>query len=251
VTRLEPEHILLDLDGTLLESSSGRLRVEFIARAVMYLHKRGIPAWKTLLALHRMRLAVEKPGVQFTNEQRASQAFSRVLGISESEAHGLLRSMVSEVFSALRGHFSEIPQAREFVKWALPHYPLSLATNPFWPREIVELRLGWAGIPISSFQTITHAELMRSAKPRVEFYKELLDKLAVAPERCLMIGDSERKDLPASRAGIPVFLVEPRSPSEELIQVRDHVWSGGFAALKRLLGPKARAETQREGAIAQ
>jgi FMN phosphatase YigB (HAD superfamily) len=213
------KHLLIDLDGTLLASSRGRLRFDFLRGSLRYLKKRGVPAWKALRAIHAMRKAIERPGTQLTNEQRAALAFSRALGIDQAEARRLVHGMISEVFPTLRKHFHEIPGAKEFVEWARARFPLTLATNPVWPREIVELRLSWAGIDPGNFRFITHASEMRACKPCVEYYEEVLDRLGLEPETTLMVGDSKRKDLPASKTGVTVFLIGP----------------GGFAPLKSLL----------------
>jgi FMN phosphatase YigB (HAD superfamily) len=229
------KHLLLDLDGTLLASSRRGLRIDFIRGCLGYLRRRGIPAWKAIKAIHLMRKAIEKPGTALTNEQRAGLAFARALGIEEGEARSLMHGMVSEVFPALRKHFHEIPGARDFVAWAGERFPITLATNPVWPREIVLLRLSWAGIDPSAFGFITHAAEMRACKPCVEYYEELLERLGLDPATALMVGDSERKDLPACKAGVPVFLLEAGSTAPELISLRSGVWSGGFAPLKGLL----------------
>jgi FMN phosphatase YigB (HAD superfamily) len=232
-------HLLLDLDGTLLASSGRGLRWAFIRGSLGYLRRRGVPMWKALKAIHLMRKAIERPGAELTNEQRACLAFARTLGMEETEARALMHGMVCEVFPGLRKHFSQIPGAREFVEWAGARFELTLATNPVWPREIVELRLSWAGIDPSRFTYITHAEVMRACKPSVEYYKELLEHLAIEPATALMVGDSARKDLPASKAGVPVFLLEAASTTNELIALRSGVWSGGFAPLRGLLAERS------------
>jgi FMN phosphatase YigB (HAD superfamily) len=202
-------HLLLDLDGTLLASSRRGLRLDFIRESMRYLKRHGIGAWKAIRAIHSMRKAIEKPGKDLTNEQRAARAFSQALGLPEDEARALMYGMVTEVFPRLRKHFTEIPGARDFVDWAKARFPITLATNPVWPREIVELRLSWAGIDPKNFGFITHAAEMRACKPCVEYYSELVTRLGLDPAQALMVGDSRRKDLPASKVGIPVYLVEP------------------------------------------
>jgi FMN phosphatase YigB (HAD superfamily) len=201
-------HLLLDLDGTLLASSGASLRFAFIQSALRYLRRRGVPHWQGLKALHLMRKAIEKPGQEHTNEQRAHQAFARALSIEEAEARALAAGMIAEIFPTLRAHFQPIPGAREFIDWAKPRFALTLATNPVWPREIVELRLGWAGLKPDDFGFISHASEMHACKPCVEYYRELKGRLGLDPSAALMIGDSPRKDGPARQAGLEVFLLK-------------------------------------------
>jgi FMN phosphatase YigB (HAD superfamily) len=78
---------------------------------------------------------------------------------------------------------------------------------------------------------------MTRTKPDVAYYHELLEKLVCGPERCLMIGNDFRKDLPAMDAGIRTFLLDrpmSRKARRALPTYKpDHY--GSFADLAQLL----------------
>lgn len=230
-------HLLVDLDGTLLGSRDLFLRWGFITGVIREIKKEvpGAGILTSLRALRAMRLALEAPNAQIRNEVRASRAFGEALGMKEDAAQKLLHQIVKTCFPRLKPHFFPISGASDFLHWAKEHFVLHLATNPVWPREVVELRLKWAGLEPSLFQFIANAEVMHACKPTLEYYRELLTVLKVSPTECLMIGDSEKKDLPAVQVGIPVFLLGRQANAH---QTDKHTWKGNFSALRSMLEEK-------------
>lgn len=219
-----PKHLLIDLDGTLLGSRDLPLRIGFIVGVMKEIRKHEPRAgfFRCLRALRAMRLALEEEGGRAgsSNEIRAAESFGRALGIAPDRARGVLNDVVKATFPKLKAHFFPIPEARNFLGWAKARYQVHLATNPVWPREVVELRLSWAGIDPRDFEFVAHAGIMHACKPSLEYYHELLMQLKAQASDCLMIGDSERKDLPAAQVGIPVYLLGK---------------DGDFSALRALL----------------
>ena len=169
-------HLLIDLDGTLLGNRELPLRLDFAFRALYSLKRHGgwIKAVKTLRAIYFEldQVPVEiKQGL--TNDKRAVAAFAKAVGLPITDAAQILTKSVAELFPLLKRHFYPIPGAKEFLNWAKDHYPLTLATNPVWPEELVVLRLEWAGIDPSIFKNITHAGIMHACKPASEYYREI------------------------------------------------------------------------------
>ncbi len=223
--------LLVDLDGTLLGSRS-KLSRKFIYHSIQYFRKQGLSTLKSLIALHKLRVAIEihQPGV--LNADRAAQALAEFLNIPTEHGRKLAREMAEDVFSNLEDCFFPIPGAQKFIDWARPKYKLILATNAVWTRDIVELRMRWGGIDPAHFQFIVNNGELCSCKPSVTYYSELVEKLKLNPQECLMIGDSEKKDLPAKEVGIPVFLL---TSGDSLREREPQVWFGNWAALQMLL----------------
>jgi len=48
---------------------------------------------------------------------------------------------------------------------------------------------------------------MTRCKPHVGYFEEILRRLALRAQDCLMVGDNPRKDLPAAKVGIRTFLL--------------------------------------------
>lgn len=223
--------LLLDLDGTLL-GSKPHLHLAFIYRTILYFGKRGIGPVKALRALHGLRMGIENHEPGKLNSSRAAFRFGKVLGLEEVAAKKMAVEMTNEIFPHLKACFFPIAGAADFMHWARTRYELVLATNAVWPREIVLLRLKWAGLDPKMFRFIANNDEMHHCKPSVHYYEELLEKLNITPKEALMIGDSVHKDLPAKNVGIPVFLLSNEGCA---VPTEESVWKGNFAALKKLL----------------
>jgi FMN phosphatase YigB (HAD superfamily) len=198
--------LLVDLDGTLLENKNLRLSLHFAGQALSTL--RGHLGWKravkTLLAIQR---EFGKPSKTHTNDLRVIELFSKAMNFAPEEGRKFLGDALRRIFPSLEGHFSPVPGAKNFLEWAKDRYPMVLATNPVWPLEIVELRVKWAGVDPSIFKAINYASTMHACKPTTEYYEEILEQQSLAASDCLLIGDDVKMDLPATRAGIRVFIV--------------------------------------------
>jgi FMN phosphatase YigB (HAD superfamily) len=80
---------------------------------------------------------------------------------------------------------------------------VALATNPVFPRAMIDVRACWAGLDLGRFALVTSADEMRWCKPRPEYYREIAARLDVDPRACLMVGNDVAMDLaPAARAGM-------------------------------------------------
>ncbi len=86
-------------------------------------------------------------------------------------------------------------------------YRLAVATNPLFPIQAVEQRIAWAGLNASDFELITSFETMHACKPNPMFYQQVLDRLSVAPEEVLMVGNDAKEDLAAGHLGVATYLV--------------------------------------------
>ncbi len=201
------KHLLVDLDGTLLGNRNVPLSVDFAAQALGTLKKQ-VGSWrKAASTLLEIRKEFERPSAELTNDIRVVEIFSKRMGLPLDEARKVLRESVFLIFPNLKKYFFPIPGAKEFLEWGAENYTLTLATNPVWPVEIIELRLQWAGIDPKLFTKITDVRSMRACKPTPEYYQEILDQRGWKPSECLLIGNEMKMDLPAVRVGIPVFIV--------------------------------------------
>ncbi|MFO7152427.1 MAG: HAD family hydrolase, partial [Bacillota bacterium] len=78
-------------------------------------------------------------------------------------------------------------------------FELVLATNPIFPETAIRERLRWIDADNFNFKLITTYENMHFAKPRLEYYEEILDITGLEPEECLMVGNDVEEDLVASK----------------------------------------------------
>ncbi|MDR3606406.1 MAG: HAD family hydrolase [Oligoflexia bacterium] len=229
-------HLLVDLDGTLLGNRNLALSYDFLSQTLSSLRIYG-GFRKSARALLAIAGELRKTSRDRTNDRRIVEAFSRRMNLSIEEGGRILREGVSAIFPTLERHFYPIEGARDFLEWAAKKYPLTLATNPIWPPEIVELRIRWAGIDPAIFREITHVRKMHAYKPSPEYFREILEQENLKPEECMLIGDKVKMDLPASRVGIRVFIVGPYKKIMQIRQSSGHApaWRGSYADLRKML----------------
>jgi FMN phosphatase YigB (HAD superfamily) len=91
---------------------------------------------------------------------------------------------------------------------------LVVATNPIFPLEAQQQRLGWAGLEAAAFDLITHIENMYFCKPQTEYYRQICDMVGEAPEACLMVGNDALNDMAAAAIGVKAYLAEDAAASE-------------------------------------
>ena len=63
------------------------------------------------------------------------------------------------------------------------------------------------GLSPSDFDLFTTYENSRFCKPNLNYYKDILAKLGVTANECLMIGNDVSEDMVASELGMKVFLL--------------------------------------------
>ena len=82
-----------------------------------------------------------------------------------------------------------------------------LATNPLFPAIATQSRAKWAGLHPEDFLLITTYENSFHSKPNPDYYREILAKLKLKPENCLMVGNDVSEDMVAQELGMKVFLL--------------------------------------------
>ncbi|MBQ7839810.1 MAG: HAD family hydrolase, partial [Lachnospiraceae bacterium] len=83
----------------------------------------------------------------------------------------------------------------------------ALATNPLFPAIATQSRAKWAGLDPEDFALITTYENSYHCKPNPDYYQEIMDKLKVKPEECMMVGNDVSEDMIARELGMKVFLL--------------------------------------------
>lgn len=189
---------------------------------------------RLLLAMGR---ELKQASQEFTNDHRIVEIFAEQLNLSIDESRRILREGITSIFPTLEKHFYPIQGAKEFLDWAKDRFPLTLATNPVWPPEIIELRVKWAGVDPTIFRNITHVRKMHAYKPSMHYYREVLEQGGLRAEDCLLIGDNMKMDLPATRAGIRVYIVGPykKMMPMQYPHAKAPAWRGSYPQLKDLL----------------
>ena len=86
-------------------------------------------------------------------------------------------------------------------------YRVALATTPMFPSIATESRIHWAGLELEDFEIFTTYENYHFCKPNLNYYREVIEKLGVKPEECLMVGNDVGEDMITEELGMKVFLL--------------------------------------------
>src|SRR5262249_45819709 len=111
------KHLLVDLDGTLLGNKAFPLQLDFIRKALDGLRSYG-GLKRRVTALLGVSAALKTKSRKTTNDVRAIQVFSHLLGIDPEEGRTVLKESLAILFPSLERHFFPIPGAVEFLTWA-------------------------------------------------------------------------------------------------------------------------------------
>ncbi len=98
-------------------------------------------------------------------------------------------------------------------------YKVVIATNSIFPKIAIYERMRWANLNDLEFAYVTTMENMHYAKPHIEYYVEILEKLKIKSRDAIMIGDDYQMDIePAKKLGIKTvhFGVEIKEIKEVL-----------------------------------
>ena len=86
-------------------------------------------------------------------------------------------------------------------------YRVVLATNPMFPVIVTHTRLRWTGLQPEEFEWVTTYEDNCYCKPSAEYYRNILEKLNLKAEECVMVGNDTKDDMEAQLLGMKTFLI--------------------------------------------
>ena len=200
--------ILFDLDGTLLPMDQERFVKDYFGRLTRRIAPLGYDPEKIVSAIWRGSAAMVKNDGSKTNEEVFWDSFAAVVGeeIRAEEPH--FAAFYREEFDLVRHSCGFLPEAAATVS-ALKEMGLRviLATNPLFPSAATECRIRWAGLSPADFELFTTYESSRFCKPNLRYYEEILARIGLSPEECLMVGNDVAEDMVAEKLGMRVFLL--------------------------------------------
>ncbi len=201
--------ILFDLDGTLLQVEMQEYISTYAASLADRLSHR-IATDKTVDAIFSaISELINRDSGDASNEIYFLQLIADRLDISlEAVADGFAEFFSSDL-SFLDSLMQPTPLARALIEQSLERkLTIVIATNPVFPRAVVETRLARAGLSDFDFHLVTSYENCRRCKPHPDYFTDILAQLNLQAKACLMVGNDSRHDLAAREIGIPTFLVD-------------------------------------------
>lgn len=208
VRRRKIKVVLFDLDGTLLPMDQDKFVKKYFGLLAEKLAPKGYDAEELTKALWIGVGAMVKNDGNCTNEEAFWKAFAEVLGEKVNADRELIDEFYAKEFQYVQHSCGYSELARKVVSTVKKKgLRVALATNPLFPSVATESRISWAGLKPEEFEVYTTYEECHYCKPNPEYYREVLQRLSVSPEECLMVGNDAHEDMIAEELGMKVFLL--------------------------------------------
>lgn len=198
--------ILFDLDGTLLPLEMGDFeRAYFKSLCVSFPE---LPPEKLTAAVWSGTKAMIKNTGPRTNREAFAEVFTKESGMDYYENEPRFLEYYRTGFQTCREVCQITDASRALVDLLRKKVCLiAIATNPLFPKIATHSRLRWLGLDPDSFPLVTTFEDSHSAKPNPAYYREVLQKLSLRPEDCILIGNDVTEDGCARELGLEVYLM--------------------------------------------
>jgi len=200
--------VLFDLDGTLLPMELDQFLETYFALLTKKLADHGYDPHKVVEGMWEGLAAMIANDGSRTNEDAFFAAFCKETGKDARKDSPLFHEFYENEFYGAKATCGFDPKAVETVAAVKAKgLRVVLATSPLYPAIATEQRILWAGFKPEDFESYTTYESYHHCKPNPAYYQELLDRLGLQPEECLMVGNDATEDMVAEKLGIKVFLM--------------------------------------------
>ena len=188
---MQIQHILFDLDGTLLPMNQEEfvtfymplLAKKYLSEGIQFDPKAFIASiWKGYEAM------VKNDG-RCTNREAFWKYMDELLPTDQENSEKIALDFYGNEFNQAIVVTKPNQLADKIVKKAKEKgIHTYLATNPVFPRIATMNRIRWAGLDAADFELITTYEDNCYCKPNIDYYRTILEKFDLTPETCLMVG---------------------------------------------------------------
>lgn len=227
--------IFFDLDGTLLPMDQDLFLSAYLDGLAGKMAPHGYDPALLVRSIWKGTGAMVLNDGSAKNDSVFWNTFSSVYGKDTRIDEPIFEEFYHNEFQSVANSCGFDSRAAETVK-AIKAMGLNvvLATNPLFPAFATYSRARWAGLDPSDFEWITTYENSSYCKPNLDYYREILGKLQLQPEECLMVGNDVSEDMVAEKLGMRVFLL-----TDCLINKQNHDISrypnGSFPELMRYI----------------
>lgn len=199
--------VMFDLDGTLIPFEQEDFIKIYFSELCKKLAPLGYEPDSTIKAVW----AGTKSMVMNDGSRPNSEAFwetFRALHPDKPDAKPLCDEFYTHEFEKAKASLKYLPEYGSMIK-RLKSLGLRvvLATNPIFPLDGVLTRMKWVGLNPEDFDLITHYDNSSYCKPNPKYYEEIMQKLGLTPEQCVMIGNNVSEDMVAASLGMEFYLV--------------------------------------------
>lgn len=201
--------VLFDLDGTLLPMADQDAFIRYyFSELAKYLMPYGYDPKALIGAIWKGVEGIMHNDGEQSNESVFWNGFASVLGEDARADEPRFAEFYEKNFDRARvmcGFDEDAAQTVRAIR--AMGLRITLATNPVFPEIATRKRIGWAGLTPDDFEFYTTYENSRFCKPSLAYYREVLDRMGIAPEEALMVGNDVGDDMVARELGMQVFLL--------------------------------------------
>lgn len=215
--------ILFDLDGTLLPMDQDKFTMGYFKLLTQKMQDYGYDAKELIDTVWRGTAAMVKNDGSATNEQVFWKVFTAQYGEKAIIDQEHFNRFYREEFQAAKAFCDYEPKSAKIIaKVKELGIQRVLATNPIFPKIATESRIRWAGLTSDDFVLYTTYENSCACKPSLSYYEDILRKLDVSAEECLMVGNDVSEDMVAQKLGMHVFLLTDCLINQEHKDIHDY-----------------------------
>ncbi len=179
--------VLFDLDGTLLPMDNAEFTKGYFKLLAARLAPLGYEPKQLVDAVWAGTAAMVKNDGSRSNEAAFWARFTEIYGERALQDLPVFEDFYAADFQKAKALCGCNPKAAETVRAAKEMgLRTALATNPIFPAIATESRIRWAG---------------------PAYYQEILKRMDLSPEECLMVGNDVTEDMIAAKLGMQVFLL--------------------------------------------
>jgi FMN phosphatase YigB (HAD superfamily) len=203
--------LLLDLDNTLLVNEMDVFLPAYFQGFARHVAPVVDPDQFIECLLAATARTIENDLPMRTLLETFNQYFYSGLGVPRENLQPKIDSFYKNIYPKLRQHTRVQPATKNLIETARQRgFTVAIATNPLFPREAIEQRLVWSGIPPAEYQfdLISSLETFHFSKPNPAYFAEVLAQLGWPEGPAVVVGDDPENDIaPAQTMGLPTFQV--------------------------------------------
>ena len=200
--------ILFDLDGTLLPMDQEVFLKAYLGGLCKKMVPHGYDPDLLVKSIWKGTAAMVANDGSSRNDDRFWETFEATCQRNVRADEPVFEDFYRNEFQAVQSACGfDSRSAETIAELKKQGYRLILATNPLFPAIATQSRAKWAGLVPEDFEHITTYENSFHCKPNPDYYREILDKLHLKAEQCLMVGNDVDEDMFARELGMKVFLL--------------------------------------------
>ena len=212
--------ILFDLDGTLVPITQEDFSRVYFGLLIQKAKDMNIDTESMKKGLFGGVNAMVNNDGSALNENAFWQVFLSVTKADREATEPIFRDFYANEFKKVKSVMQPTEISKMLIKTLKDKgYRLILATNPLFPIEAVVERMSWVGLTADDFEYITTYENSSYCKPNPKYFADILEKLNLKAEDCLMVGNNTVEDMAAQKVGIKTFLVTDALENEKNIDI--------------------------------